>query len=418
MEQRKRIRARVLFLMFSTLVLCFLIWSEKKLQNHVVGKMAEQEKEWQRVKQEGFPCIVVNEQGNIVGTRRGELLRRVILDYVAAKPPEDTLDYHNCQIQADAFSACTNLRTLILPHQTEYMYFIDYIDSDAFRGCPEDMVVYCDEGCYAWTRLQELGITVKEIPERDSDWELLGEDTDALKRIQQKKASAHNDSVLTDQERRQFYGEPFFMMTESGQLFYSICESLYWHVDYSEIYLPREADTLATTFPNYIMMDQPITIPKNIVEISDSTFFASSLCGITFEEGSKLREIGRLAFLGASFTEIPLPDGLQEIGERAFETCEDLKEITIPESVQTIGSRCFGMCTSLERAVILNPDIRFGENVFDDVMLNPELSDDEINMEDLDSNFIPNDRLTIVCHQGSNAEKYAKEHGLQVEYLK
>ena len=68
--------------------------------------------------------------------------------------------------------------------------------------------------------------------------------------------------------------------------------------------------------------------------------------------------------------------------------------------------------------MILNPDIRFGENVFDDVMLNPELSDDEINMEDLDSNFIPNDRLTIVCHQGSNAEKYAKEHGLQVEYLK
>ena len=38
-------------------------------------------------------------------------------------------------------------------------------------------------------------------------------------------------------------------------------------------------------------------------------------------------------------------------------------------------------------------------------------------MEDLDSNFISNNRLTIVCHPGSNAEKYAKEHGLQVEYL-
>ena len=415
MEARKRIRARILFLVVSMLVLCVITRLEEKQQNHAVGKMAEQEKEWQRVEQEGFPCIVTDEWGNIIGTRRGELLRKVVLDYTANIGRAGDHNYH---ILADAFSACPNLKTLILPNQSIYIYGIDYISTDAFRGCSEDLVVYCDEGCYAWTRLQELGITVKEIPDGDFAWRLLGEDTDALKRIQQKLASAHNNSILTEQEMRQFYGEPFFMMTESGQLFPSMCDSLRDYIFCNEIYLPRDAGTL-DVFSNCIMY-QPLTIPKNIVEISDSSFFSAPLSGIIFEAGSRLQTIGDRAFLAARFEEIQeiqLPEGLQKIGEEAFDSCWDLKEITIPESVQTIGSRCFRLCSYLERAVILNPDISIGEDVFDDEIVNPELEDDEIDMDNLDANFIPNNRLNIVCHLGSNAEKYAKEHGLQVEYL-
>ena len=413
MEVRKRIRARILFLVVSMLVVCVITRLEKKQQNHAIAKIAEQEKEWQRVEQEGFPCIVTDEWGNIVGTRRGELLRKVVLDYTANIGRRGDHNYH---IQADAFSACPNLKTLILPNQS----VIDYISTDAFRGCSEDLVVYCDKGCYAWTRLQELGITVKEIPDGDFSWRLLGEDTNALERIQQKLASAHNNSILTEQEMRQFYGEPFFMMMESGQLFPFMCESLGEYIFCNEIYLPRDANTLVATFPNCTMY-HPLTIPKNIVEIGDDSFFAAQLSGITFEEGSSLQTIGDKAFLAAGFEEIQeiqLPDGLQEIGERAFDDCKGLREITIPESVQTIGSHCFRLCSFLEQAVILNPDISIGEDVFDDEIVNPELEDDEIDMDNLDANFIPNNRLTIVCHQGSNAEKYAKEHGLQVEYLK
>ncbi len=412
MEARKRIRARILFLVVSMLVLCVITRLEEKQQNHAVGKMAEQEKEWQRVEQEGFPCIVTDEWGNIIGTRRGELLRKVVLDYTANIGRTGNHSYH---IQADAFSACPNLKTLILPNQS----VIAYISTDAFRGCPEDLVVYCDEGCYAWTRLQELGITVKEIPDGDFSWRLLGEDTNALKQIQQKLASAHNNSILTEQEMRQFYGEPFFMMTEFGQLFPSMCDSLGEYIFCNEIYLPRDANTLIATFPNCIIC-QPLTIPKNIVEIGDNSFFAAPLSGIIFEEGSRLQTIGDRAFLGARFEEvqeIQLPEGLQKMGERAFDDCQGLQKITIPESVQTIGSHCFRLCRSLERVVILNPDISIGEDVFDDEIVNPELEDDEIDMDNLDANFIPNNRLTIVCHLGSNAEKYAKEHGLQVEYL-
>ncbi|MDE6852211.1 MAG: leucine-rich repeat protein [Lachnospiraceae bacterium] len=408
-ERRKQTRGRILFLVVSMLLLCLVTLPGKQIQSNGVA-----EKEWQRVEQEGFPCIVVDEQGNIVGTRRGELLRKVVLDYLACDG-NTGLDYRNYQIQADAFSACPNLKTLILPDQNRSLYVIDYIDPDAFRGCSEDLVVYCDKGSYAWARLQELGITVKEIMEED--WQLLGEDPDALKRIQEKIDSGENDAELTEKEMRQFYGEPFFMMTESGQLFHSICESLTWYVmENREIYFPTDAHTLAGIFPQYLM-NQQITIPKNIVVIGDSSFLCCQLPEIAFEEGSRLQTIGGNAFTQNQFTEIQLPEGLLEIGNNAFSDCSNLIEITIPESVHTIGSRCFRLCGSLERVVILNPDISIGEDVFDDEIIDPKLGEDEIDMEDLDSNFIPNDRLTIVCHQGSNAEKYAREHGLQVEYL-
>ncbi len=409
-KQGKRRKGRILFLVVSMLVLCMVTLPGKKMEKDAVT-----EKEWKRVEQEGFPCIVVDDQGNIVGTRRGELLQKVILDYTNSK--QDSFKY---QIQADAFSACPNLKALILPNRNLndlVLDYIDYIDPDAFRGCSEDLVVYCHKRSYAWTRLQELGITVKEA--LDEDWYILEEDTAALKRIQKKRTSAANNSTLTEQEMRKFYGEPFFMMTESGELFFEKCESLSQHADdYHTIYLPRDAKTMEGTFANFIMQEQPITIPKNIVEIGEATFFAGSLVEINFEEGSNLQTIGRQAFLGATFTEVQLPEGLQKIEEEAFDTCENLVEITIPESVNTIGSHCFRLCGSLERVVILNPNVTLGEDIFDDEILDPKLGEGEIDMNDLDSNFIPNYRLTIVCHKGSTAEKYAREHGLQVEYLK
>lgn len=411
-EQGKRNKGRILFLLVSMSVLCLLTLPGKEQEKNAVA-----EEEWKRVEQEGFPCIVVDEQSNVIGTRRGELLTRVILEvhecYGQANP-------QNPQIQAGAFSACPNLKTLILPYQsnTDADSCINYIDPDAFRGCPEDLVVYCNKESYAWTRLQELGITVKEIPEGDSDWQLLGKNTDTLKKLQGKLDGAKYIGGLTEPEMRQLYGEPFFIMTESGEV-WAIGASLSEYVFHSQkLYLPTDANVLGEIFCNDAMLGQSVTIPKNIEEIGGDSFRASMISEIHFEEGSHLRRIGYFAFEQASFTEIQLLEGLWEIRQGAFYSCRNLTEITIPESVKSIGSRCFRLCSSLERVVILNPDISLEEDAFDDEIVNPELSDDEIDMENLDSNFIPNNRLTIVCHPGSNAEKYAREYGLQVEYLK
>lgn len=406
-EQGKRSKGRILFLVVSMLVLCLFTLPGDKM-----GKNAVAEKEeWKRVEQEGFPCIVLNERGNIVGTRRGELLTRVILNYRYSALGSNTY-YPNRQIMANAFSKCPNLKTLILPYQDSLQdseYYINYINKDAFQGCSEDLVVYCAKESYAWNRLQELGITVKEAS--DQDWQLLGDDTDTLKKLQEKM------DALTEREIRQLYGEPYFIMETSGQVLGGISDSLGEYVlAGQQLYLPTDANALVSTFPNYLMVEQMITIPKNIMEIGVDSFRESRISEVRFEEGSSLRVIGPDAFADATFTEIQLPEGLWEISQGAFER-SSLIEITIPESVQTIGYGCFKLCDSLERVVILNPNIILEEDIFDDEIVNPELGEDEIDMEDLDSNFISNNRLTIVCHPGSNAEKYAREHKLQVEYL-
>lgn len=413
-EQGKRSKGRILFLVVSMLVLCLLTLPGDKM-----GKSAVVEKEWKRVEQEGFPCIVRDGQGNIVGTRRGELLTRIILNYNYSSTGSSTY-YPNRQILANAFSNCPNLKTLILPYQDplrDSEYSINYINKDAFRGCSEDLVVYCAKESYAWTRLQELGITVKEAS--DQDWQLLGEDTDSLKKLQKKRDGEEAVDALTEQEIRQLYGEPYFIMESSGQVLGGISDSLNEYIlTGQQLYLPTDANALVSTFPNYLLYGQIITIPKNIVEIGIDSFRESQISEVRFEEGSNLEVIGYCAFADATITEIQLPEGLQKIRQGAFERCSNLIEITIPKSVQTIGSGCFKLCGSLERVEILNPDINLEEDIFDDEILDPGfLGEDEIDMDDLDSNFIPNYRLTIVCHKGSTAEKYAREHGLQVEYL-
>lgn len=408
----KRIRGRILFLVVSMLILCVIALLDNQKQLAIAGNV-----EWERAEQEGFPdgfpCIVTDEQGNITGTRCGELLTKVYFDYFATDAHFGT-EYQNYQIQADAFSQCKNLKTLILPNQNpqKWMEVIDYIDPDAFRGCSQDLTVYCEKNSYAWTRLQELGITVKEYD--DDRWMFLGGNAASLELLQNRVDSGK----LTDQEMIRLYGEPFFCMTESGRVLCDVCNSLNaWVSDARHIYLPTDARTLNGLFANTIMSGVSITIPKNVTEIGEWSFMASELAEIRFEKGSRLQSIGFNAFMNGEITEIQLPEGLQVIERGAFSECYELKEITIPSSVRSIGESCFGLCTSLERVTILNSDTTIGECAFPMEIINPDLGEDEINMKDLDSNFIINDQLTFVCHPGSNAEKYAKEHGVRVEYL-
>lgn len=49
---------------------------------------------------------------------------------------------------------------------------------------------------------------------------------------------------------------------------------------------------------------------------------------------------------------IALPDGLQEIGHRAFEDCSSIVRLDIPKSVKKVDFQAFNNCRSLERMVV------------------------------------------------------------------
>ena len=57
-----------------------------------------------------------------------------------------------------------------------------------------------------------------------------------------------------------------------------------------------------------------------------------------------------------SITDVVIPDGVEEIGNYAFEECESLKSITIPNSVKYIGGYAFYRCYSLQSITFNIPD--------------------------------------------------------------
>jgi hypothetical protein len=118
-----------------------------------------------------------------------------------------------------------------------------------------------------------------------------------------------------------------------------------------------------------------LDIPASVEVLSvshfatEDAFVGSALESITFERGSKLREIQEHSFSGYAFLKsISLPGSLESIdgsnnevagdsqlvsiGSWAFAFCGSLKSIVLPSTLETIGECCFAYCRLLE-AVIL-----------------------------------------------------------------
>ena len=120
-----------------------------------------------------------------------------------------------------------------------------------------------------------------------------------------------------------------------------------------------------------------IAIPDPVEELFDECFSrCDSLIRVTFGESSPLRRIGSDAFLGhwefCPILEIRIPDHVEELGERcfcrcfnlrvvtfgelsslkrigdsAFANCREIREIAIPDGCEELGKRCFASCNKL-----------------------------------------------------------------------
>lgn len=93
-----------------------------------------------------------------------------------------------------------------------------------------------------------------------------------------------------------------------------------------------------------------VTIPKNVQTISTYAFIdCKRLQNVTFEDGSKLSEIGHSAFAScASLTSVTIPDGVYRIGIAAYMGCTSLQSVTLPSSVESLGEGTFEDCDALK----------------------------------------------------------------------
>ena len=114
----------------------------------------------------------------------------------------------------------------------------------------------------------------------------------------------------------------------------------------------------------YTGKDADVVIPDGVMEIGDRAFYGcSGLTSITIPDS--VTKIGTFAFGNcSSITSITIPDSVTKIGGSAFYGCTGLTSITIPDSVTIIGDRAFYGCTGLTSVTIPNSVTKIGDCAF------------------------------------------------------
>lgn len=110
-----------------------------------------------------------------------------------------------------------------------------------------------------------------------------------------------------------------------------------------------------TVLPAYAFWNcaslQTINLPSTLEVIGDSAFGYTKIKQIALPDG--LKNIGNKAFENCSDLEsIEFPEGLERIGHWAFVSCKSLTHIELPDGLTTMGYRVFIWCSNLESTTI------------------------------------------------------------------
>lgn len=81
----------------------------------------------------------------------------------------------------------------------------------------------------------------------------------------------------------------------------------------------------------------------DITRIPDKAFYMSKLNG-KIDLPMSVKSIGAYAFTKTACTDFSLPDRVTEIGEGAFESCNNFRTLNLPRDLKKIGNRAFKDC--------------------------------------------------------------------------
>ena len=105
-------------------------------------------------------------------------------------------------------------------------------------------------------------------------------------------------------------------------------------------------------FPKLLsyLMYRHYVIPDGVTEIGERAFLESGCLFLrSVEIPGSVKKIGRDAFAECcNLTTIELPEGVETIDPLAFHRCVNLKRVELPDTLKTIGGGAFAGCTSLE----------------------------------------------------------------------
>lgn len=114
-----------------------------------------------------------------------------------------------------------------------------------------------------------------------------------------------------------------------------------------------------------------VYIPEGVAAIGDSAFCGAKLISVTIP--GTVKSIGNDAFRGSgssaepsNLTSVSVAEGLQTIGERAFQSCTALTCIDFPASISKIGAGAFMSCNNMTRVRFMpgSGEVEIGDNLF------------------------------------------------------
>lgn len=148
-------------------------------------------------------------------------------------------------------------------------------------------------------------------------------------------------------------------------------------MDIKEITLPKSLEKIGKkAFYNCLRL-KSIAIPENVTEISNGAFTGTKLEKISVEAGNNVYRMSEdesclidsnnklLLYVGRDKKRYSVAEDITEIADGAFYN-SNLEKIILPEGLQVIGDEAFQNAGWITSISIPNTVIKIGKNVFDD----------------------------------------------------
>lgn len=159
---------------------------------------------------------------------------------------------------------------------------------------------------------------------------------------------------------------------------------------------------------------ESIVIPETVKKIGDQAFaVCKNLKSIVLPVG--LTSLGTEAFRGDSaLTGITIPAGVTTINPGTFQGCETLAKVNMTDDLKIIGNRAFLGCKALSDFVVPGNVTTIGDQAFANCETLHQITI-PMRTTSIGSGVFSGTKVTVLCHNGSQAATYAAANGLTAE---
>ena len=148
-------------------------------------------------------------------------------------------------------------------------------------------------------------------------------------------------------------------VTSIGKSAFYNCSSL------TDITIPGSVTSIGEIAFSWCSNLTSIEIPSSVTSIGESAFSSTPWLTNKRQENGSLVIVNGILIDGRTCSgEVTIPDGVTNIGNRAFQDCTDLTSVVIPEGVTSIGEFAFQNCTGLTSITIPDGVTSIGMTAF------------------------------------------------------